>query len=204
MAKKKKPAGRRPAADQPFRDNWPEQTPRMVKLAAIKPYPNNPRTHPPAQIKLLAEILRKYGPDQNIVVDEAGVILKGHGRLAAAEMAGFEVYPVIRRAGMAEADKQAMRIADNQMALLSGWDATMLRQEIADLRGGDYPIELLGFSEHQLEQFETEPAAPQEFQQFGEDIDTEHECPSCHYRWSGFAGLVPKTQPPAKSRGGGK
>ena len=58
-------------------------------LSEIKEYPRNPRTHPPAQIELLASLLNKYGPDQDIVVDEKGEILKGHGRkLAAAKCCG--------------------------------------------------------------------------------------------------------------------
>lgn len=165
------------------------------RLEDIKPYSHNPRTHPPAQIKLLGELLRRFGPDQDIVVDEGGVILKGHGRRLAAIEAGLKLFPVTQRVGLSEADKAAMRIADNQVALLSGWDNELVRFEIERLKREDYPIELLGFGEAQLVQFTTTPQPPGEFQEFGEDIATEHQCPRCGYRWSGSTKPVEEKPP---------
>lgn len=176
-------------------------------LAKIKPYSHNPRTHPPAQIELLAELLKKFGPDQDIVVDEHGVILKGHGRLLAAEKAELKRFPVTQRFGLSDEDKAALRIADNQVALLSGWDKELVKFEIERLRRADYPIALLGFGEQQLVQFTTTPGPPGSFQEFGENIPTDHECPSCHYRWSGSTAppkpaepKAPREMPPAKKQ----
>lgn len=162
---------------------WPGA--KVWPLSKIKRYPNNPRTHPPAQIALLAQLFLKFGPDQPIVVDEDRVILKGHGRLDGAHLANMGSFPVVQRFGLSEADKIAMRIGDNQVALLSGWDATLVQSEIAQLKLDGYPLDLLGFGDAQLVSFTTTPGPPAEFQQFGEDIATEHECPKCHYRWSG-------------------
>jgi len=158
---------------------------KLWKLDAIKEYPHNPRTHPPAQVSLLASLIAKYGPDQDIVVDEAGVILKGHGRKLAAAEAGRKDFPVTQRFGLSEEDKIAMRIADNQVGLLSGWDNQLVSFEIERLRRSDYPVELLGFGEAQLVSFETTPGPPASFQTFDETIPTQHECPRCGYRWSG-------------------
>ena len=118
----KKKLNTRATAAQPVpfaAPDWPD-LPKMRKLDSIKPYPHNARTHPPAQIKLLATLMKKWGPDQAIVVDEDGVILKGHGRRLAAIEAGFEVFPIVERLGLSRDDKEAMRIADNQIALLAG------------------------------------------------------------------------------------
>lgn len=187
MKKPKKPANTEAAAPAvPLPKMWP--------LAKIRPYPHNPRTHPPAQIKLLADLLRKFGPDQPIVVDENEVILKGHGRRLAAEAAGMTRFPVVQRGGLSDADKAALRIADNQVALLSGWDAELVRYEMQTLQRMDYDLGLLGFGEAQLVQFTTQPGPPAGgFATFGEDIPTEHECPKCKYRWSGSG------KPPAES-----
>jgi hypothetical protein len=166
--------------------------PKMWPLSKIKPYPNNPRTHPPAQIKLLAELLQRYGADQPIVVDEDGVILKGHGRMMAAAEAGIKSFPVVQRTGLSATDKTAMRISDNQVALLSGWDTELIRYEMRSLKAEDYDLALLGFGDAQLVQFTTQPGPPEGgFATFGEDIPTEHECPKCKYRWSG------STKPPS-------
>lgn len=134
---------------------WPATNPVMRKLSAIKPYPNNPRTHPQAQVKMLSEIMKRRGVDQPIVVDEKSVILKGHGRLLAATMAGFEEYPVVEHFGLPEADKLAMRIEDNQVALLAGWDETLIRSNMIELASLGYDVKLLGFENAQLIEFST-------------------------------------------------
>lgn len=167
-------------------------------LGKIKEYPHNPRTHPPAQVALLAQLMTRYGPDQDIVVDEAGVILKGHGRKLAAAEAKFKDYPVTQRLGLSEDDKRAMRIADNQVALLSGWDNELVRFEIEALNRASYPMALLGFGDAQLVQFTTHPGPPAGgFPEFDEDIPTEHQCPSCRYRWSGSSAPPKKPAPEA-------
>ena len=125
----------------------------------IKPYPNNARAHPPAQITLLADILRKHGPDQPIVVDEDGIILKGHGRLLAAAEANITQFPVIQRCGMSQSEKSAMRIADNAIALLSTWDADLMKTELEALQLSGYDVALLGFDGFQLAEFMTPPNA---------------------------------------------
>lgn len=134
-------------AKKPMMPQWPGAT--LWKLDEIRPYPKNARTHPQAQIDLLAEILKKFGPDQPIVVDEDGVILKGHGRRLGALQAAMKTFPVVQRFGLPEEDKYVMRIGDNQVALLAGWDRELIRMDAERLKLGDYGISLLGFSEAQ-------------------------------------------------------
>lgn len=126
---------------------------KMWKLDRIRPYPNNARTHPPGQITLLASMLKRWGADQPIVVDEAGVILKGHGRLLAALEAGLRDFPVVQRLGLPEEEKKALRLADNQVALLSGWDADLIKGELTELKLAGFDIPFLGFPEIQLRGF---------------------------------------------------
>ncbi len=167
--------------------NWP--------LTKIVPYEHNPRTHPAAQITLLAELLKKWGPDQDIVVDENGVILKGHGRRLASLEAGLKEYPVRQRFGLTDEDKTAMRIADNQVALLSGWDSDLVGFEVKRLERANFDMKLLGFGEAQLVSFTTTPGPPAGgFQSFDEGIEVEHQCPKCSYVWSGSSVPKPKEE----------
>lgn len=140
-------------------------------LSRIKPYDKNTRTHPPEQVKLLARLLQKYGFDQPIVVSgdrqDLGVILKGHGRRLAAMEAQIAEAPVFIRRGLSDDEKRELRIADNQSALLSGWDDVLMREEIGLLKANEMDLSLLGFSDTQLAKFldstpgRTEPdAAP--------------------------------------------
>jgi hypothetical protein len=122
----------------------------MWKLAHIWPYENNPRRHPPEQLALLAASMRDEGVTMPILVDEAGIIIAGHGRLAAAQQNGFEEYPVVIARGWSDEKKRAARIRDNSVALLSTWDAVLITSEIQSLKLAGYDIPLLGFPETQL------------------------------------------------------
>lgn len=145
MKKAKKTADINDATSMPSQKMW--------DLAKIRPYPNNPRTHPQEQVTLLATLMKKHGIDQPIVVDEDGVIIKGHGRRLAAIEAGFKQFPVIQHLGLSEDDKRAIRLSDNSVALLSGWEPNLLRMELADLSAAGYDMPLLGFSDVQLVTF---------------------------------------------------
>jgi ParB/Sulfiredoxin domain len=131
----------------------PAETVKVWPLDEIVPYPGNPRTHPDSQIELLAKLMQDHGIDQPIVVDEHGVIIKGHGRLKAAKRAGFASFPVVIKRGLTEAQKRAERLADNQIALLAGWDQELIRLEIGELKLAGYDLPLLGFEDGQLAAF---------------------------------------------------
>lgn len=122
-------------------------------LKKIKPYPNNPKSHPEEQIEWLAGVIRKRGPDQPIVVDERGVIIKGHGRLEAAHRAKRADFPVVIKEGLSATEKRAMRIEDNQASLLAPWNPELMKIELNELKIGGYDIMTLGLSEFQLSDF---------------------------------------------------
>lgn len=184
-SKTKPPAKTSSKAEAPFAvPDWPAM-PTLWKISAVFPYEHNARTHPPAQIDLLAALLTKYGPDQPIVVDENKIILKGHGRRLGAMKAGLEYFPVVQRFGLSDDDKRAMRIADNQVALLAGWDEQLVGFEVKVLERNGFDVKLLGFGDKQLVSFTTALKPPGAFQQFDENIPVEYCCPNCKYSWSG-------------------
>jgi hypothetical protein len=138
---------------------WPAEKPELWALDDIKPCDRNPRTHPEKQIELLAALMKKYGVDQPIVVDENGVILKGHGRRLAAQAAGFVEFPVVVNRGLSDNDKSLIRIADNQVSVLAGWDDEILKQEILAF-DKDFDLDLLGFNKKAVEKFFQNDGAP--------------------------------------------
>lgn len=122
-------------ADPPFLPpQWPASEVFNWPLAKIKPYPNNPKTHPKEQIKALAADMRSDGVTAPIMVDEDGVILYGHGRRLAAIEAGFTEYPVIIARGWSDQKKREVRIKDNTRPLMGGWDETLFKLEVGELR----------------------------------------------------------------------
>ena len=104
----------------------------------LLPYARNPRTHSPAQITKIAASIVEFGWTQPILVDGDSGIIAGHGRLAAARKLGVDQVPVIELAHLTVAQKRALVIADNRLALDAGWDEEMLALELADLSEAEW------------------------------------------------------------------
>lgn len=119
--------------------------------ADLKPYERNSRTHSRAQVEALSRSIREYGFTNPILLDEDGVIIAGHGRLQAAQALGMEQVPTITLTGLSEAQRRALVLADNRIALDAGWDVEMLRVELADLRSDGFDLSLTGFSLEELD-----------------------------------------------------
>lgn len=132
------------------KNQWPATEIVMKPLDDLKPYERNPRTHSDAQVEMIAKAMQRFGFTNPILVDSKGGIIAGHGRLLAARKLELDEVPVVIAKGWTKAEKQAYVIADNQLALAAGWDAELLRGELADLSGLDFPLDLLGFTEIEL------------------------------------------------------
>src|SRR6266576_4237804 len=109
---------------------WPARKVEMWPLAKLKTYDRNPRTHSNDQVILLAQSMKEDGVTTPILIDEKGVIIAGHGRLLAARRNGFDRYPVVIARGWSEEKKRAVRIKDNQISLLAGWDNELIKMEV--------------------------------------------------------------------------
>lgn len=103
------------------------------KVEALIPYARNPRTHAEDQIAKIAASIVEYGWTNPILVDGESGIIAGHGRLAAARKLGLNQVPVVELAHRTVAQKRALVIADNRLALDAGWDEEMLALELAEL-----------------------------------------------------------------------
>jgi hypothetical protein len=64
--------------------------------------------------------------------------------------------PCIRLSHLTDTQRKAYIIADNKLALNSGWDEAMLGLELSDLREADFDLGLMGFSEDELGAFDVE------------------------------------------------
>lgn len=123
----------------------------LVSTDTLIPYTNNPKEHPDEQVKKIASSIKNYGWDQPIVVDEDDEIIKGHGRLQAAELLGLDEVPVIRRDDLTDAEKRASRVADNKTAE-SPWDDELLSIEIESLDElPEIDMNSLGFDDDDLD-----------------------------------------------------
>ena len=129
--------------------------------ADLKPWPTNPRTHSDKQLTKIAASIRRFGFTTPALVDEKGVILSGHGRVAAAKEMGLPSIPVRVASGWSAADKRAYVIADNKLALLSSWDPALLKAEMELLIAEEFEIEVTGFSTAEVDlMFDDQPGDP--------------------------------------------
>jgi DNA modification methylase len=145
-------------------EQWP--------LDKLIPYVKNSRTHSEEQIAQIAGSIKAFGFTNPILVGADGVIVAGHGRLSAARQLGLKKVPVIVLDHLSETERRALVIADNKLALNAGWDEEILQLEIEQLRADDFDIDLLGFSEEELQAFE-----PEEIPEFQGDEDEVPEPP---------------------------
>ena len=86
-----------------------------------------------------------------ILVDTNAGILAGHGRLLAARKLGLAEVPVIVLDHLSETQKRAYIIADNKLAMNAGWDDDLLAAELAQLEREGFDLELIGFSDREME-----------------------------------------------------
>jgi DNA modification methylase len=123
---------------------------RLHAVAALIPNARNPRTHSDAQVAQIAASVREFGWTNPLLVDEADTIIAGHGRLLAARQLGMAEVPAITLSYLSEAQKHALVIADNKLALNAGWDDELLRIELTDLSDLGFDLGLVGFDDLEI------------------------------------------------------
>jgi hypothetical protein len=120
-------------------------------IEKLIPYARNSRTHSDQQVAQVAASIREFGFTNPVLIDSEDGIIAGHGRVMAARKLGLTEVPCIRLGHLTETQKRAYIIADNKLALNSGWDEEMLGLELADLREADFDLGLLGFDADGIE-----------------------------------------------------
>lgn len=174
------------------------------RIDDLVPYARNARTHSPEQIKQIEASLAEYGWTNPILIGPNNSVVAGHARLQAAtnlrenkrakipNWYDKHLVPTIDLSHLTETQRRAYVLADNRIALNSGWDTQMLALEMGDL--GELGVDLpsLGFEQAELDAIfstlkpaEDTATPPDDFGEYNEDIETEHECPRCGYVFSG-------------------
>lgn len=124
-----------------------------INIDKIKPYEKNARTHSTKQIEQIMNSIKAYGFTNPLLIDENNNLIAGHGRLEAVKQLNRVDFknnplmelPAIIVEGLSEADKKALIIADNQIALNAGWDYEILTAELNELADISYDLDLLAF-----------------------------------------------------------
>lgn len=122
------------------------------RVEDLVPYANNARTHSEEQIGQLVASIEEFGFTNPVLIDKKNGIIAGHGRVLAASRYGLAKVPVIVLKHLTDKQRRAYIIADNKLALNSGWNLTMLAAEVRHLQQDDYNVEMAGFDGYELEE----------------------------------------------------
>lgn len=141
-------------------------------IGDLIPYVNNSRTHSDEQVMQVASSIKEFGFTNPLLIDSKGGIIAGHGRLLAARKLGMDEVPTIVLDGLSDAQRKAYVIADNKLALNSGWDEDLLKVELEELGMLNFDLELLGFDERELANI-FDPLAEQEQSELVEETYSE-------------------------------
>ncbi|HEY2011700.1 MAG TPA: DNA methyltransferase [Rhizomicrobium sp.] len=116
--------------------------------ASIRANRNNARSHSSKQVAQIAASISQFGFTNPVLVDEEGLLIAGHGRLKAAQKLDLPSVPAIELKGLSEAEKRALLLADNKIALNAGWDTDLLKVELEHLQqvDADFDVQVTGFS----------------------------------------------------------
>lgn len=121
-----------------------------LDINLLIPYVNNARTHSESQIKQIAASIERFGFTNPILINANGMIVAGHGRVMAAKKLGMTTVPVLRVDWLTESQIKAYVLADNQLALNADWNLEILSSELADLNAEGFDLDVLGFSDDEL------------------------------------------------------
>lgn len=123
---------------------------KQTPIDELIPYASNSRTHSDEQVAQIAASIKEFGFNNPVLLDKKNGIIAGHGRVLAARKLGLKEVPTIELSHLTENQRKAYIIADNKLALNSGWDMDLLSLEMGDLKKAKFDLSLLGFDASEL------------------------------------------------------
>jgi ParB-like chromosome segregation protein Spo0J len=156
-----------------------------LPIAALIPYARNARTHSDAQVSQIAGSIREFGFTNPVLIGADNDIIAGHGRVMAARVLKLDTVPCIRLGHLNEVQRRAYVLADNRIALNSGWDEAMLALELTELLVDGLNLESLGFATDELDRL-LNPPEPPVSSSVEVDVDSFEmgaKCPRCGFEF---------------------
>lgn len=182
--------GSAPAPAEPERRPVKVAMTETWRLGDLRPLPYNPRTITPKEAADLDEGLERFGMVEDLVVNV-------HPGREGNVVGGFQRLQLLLRRGVEEVSCKVVSLPEEAERELNirlnanggRWDPRLLvdgfsREELEEWGLRDAELEDFDRTAAQIAE-ELAAEAPPEFPEIDEDLETEHECPKCGYRWSG-------------------
>ena len=167
---------------------------KRVKIGDLNPASYNPRIDlQPGDLEYekLRMSIEEFDCVEPLVWNKrTGNLVGGHQRLKILIARGDKEVEV-SVVNLDEAKEKALNLALNKIQ--GDWDFPKLADVLMELDTGDFDLNLTGFDLEEREEIATwVPGAnlrggngPADERELDENIETDYECPSCSYKWSG-------------------
>lgn len=99
----------------------------------LTPYAKNARKNDQT-VPYLMNSIKRFGFKVPLVVDKNGIVVCGHTRLKAALNLGYTKVPCVKADDLTDEEIKALRLADNKIQELSGWDFPSLQEQLDELK----------------------------------------------------------------------
>lgn len=122
-----------------------------VDISELQTYANNAKIHTAEQIEQIKKSIKEFGMNDPIAIWKNNEIIEGHGRLIACTELGMKTVPVIRLDGLTDAQRRAYMLVHNKLTIDTGFDVSILSEELESLRDFDIDMNMFGFEKDELE-----------------------------------------------------
>lgn len=155
---------------------------KSININELKPFKNNPKSHPKAQIKKIENSIKEFGFNVPLVIDKEKNIITGHGRYLAAKNLKIETIPCILKSDLSEDQVKAYRLADNRVAE-SEWDMQALKLEFQELDTSGYNLEMTGFDIKEIKSIKRKKKELKKVNEVDKLGKLVVECPNCGHKF---------------------
>lgn len=151
--------------------------------------PGNWRIHPRNQQEALAGAISDVGFIRSVTVNKTtGHVVDGHLRVTLALRNGEKSIPV-EYVELNEAEEAEALLTLDPIAAMAASDRQKLEELMVQVQSDQQGIQQMladlanqnGIGDGPLPPMD----APEDFQEYDEEIETQYCCPKCNYKWSG-------------------
>ena len=158
-----------------------------VPIGSLEPDPDNARIHGRDNLAAIRASLERFGQARPLLTTRDGTVIAGNGTLEAALELGWDEINVTRVPFRTPDEARAFALADNRTSELAQWNQPVLMGALESLALEGWRLEEIGFTPEDLAAWKRkqDPAPPEDFPSYDDDVETAYLCPQCGYEWSG-------------------
>ncbi len=110
-----------------------------IEIDKLTPYDKNTKIHTKKQIEHIANSIKKFGFNDPLgIYGSQNIVLEGNGRIEAARKLEMKELPCVRLDHLSPDEMRAYVIAHNSLNLETGFDDSMLYDELKRLQDYDF------------------------------------------------------------------